>query len=77
MEMEMEKYLEQRSISTLNLKTRENNCLIAADVQTIGDLLRINRRELVNLRNLGVKGIALINNALKDQGIETTPFSKW
>ena len=59
----LEKKLEKRSILTLNLNTRENNCLISEGIQTIGDLLRIDRLELRKLRNLGNKGIVLINNA--------------
>lgn len=75
LETYLEKDLDKRSILTLNLNTRENNSLIAEDIQTIGDLLRIDRHELRKLRNLGNKGIVLINNALKYEGIETDPFS--
>ena len=63
-----------RSILILGLKTRELNCLNASGINTIGELLNINRFDLRRFRNLGGKGITLINKALKDEGINTEEF---
>lgn len=65
---------DQRSILILGLKTRELNCLKAVGIETIGQLLSIDRFYLRKIRNLGMIGIKEINKKLKDLGIETTDF---
>lgn len=74
---ELEVEADNRSISILGLNTRELNCLKAYDVETIGELLTIDRLELRKFRNLGKKGINNINKKLKDLGIETPDFRTW
>jgi len=71
---EIERKEDQRSISILGLKTRELNCLRAMEIETIGDLLSVNRYELQKFRNLGKKGIIDINQKLKKVGVETQDF---
>jgi len=71
---DLNKKSDTRHISILNLKTREFNCLIAGDVKTIGELLAIDRHELRKFRNLGSKGIEMINASLENIGIKTEPF---
>ena len=66
-----------RSILILGLNTREINWLKAAEVETIGELLSIDRFELRRYRNIGKKGIIDINKKLKDFGIETPDFRTW
>ena len=68
---------DKRSIVCLGLKTREINRLKAADVNTVGELLNIDRFDLRRFRNLGSKGIVMINEALKKDGIETESFVAW
>ena len=68
---------DKRSIVCLGLKTREINSLKAADVNTVGELLNVDRFDLRRFRNLGSKGIAMINEALKEDGIETESFVTW
>ena len=68
---------DKRSIVCLGLKTRDLNCLKAANVNTVGELLNFDRFELRKIRNLGEKGIIAINKALKDKGIETEEFLLW
>ena len=65
---------DSRSILILGLNTREINCLKAAEVETIGELLAIDRFKLRRFRNLGKKGIVDINKKLKDFGIDTPEF---
>ena len=43
-------------------------------VNTVGELLTVGRFDLTKCRNLGPKGIVMINKALKDDGIETEDF---
>lgn len=71
---ELEVKEDQRSILILGLKTREVNCLKSAEIETIGDLLSIDRRDLRRIRNLGDKGINDINQKLKEAGVSTTEF---
>ena len=71
---ELEVKEDQRSILILGLKTREVNCLKSAEIETIGDLLSIDRRYLRRIKNLGDKGINDINQKLKEVGVNTTEF---
>ena len=68
---------DKRSIYILGLGTRENNCLRANGIKTIGELLSVDRLELRKFRNLGKKGIIDINKKLKDFGIDTPEFRTW
>ena len=65
---------DKRSIKCLGLKTRENNCLRNAGINTVGELLCESRRGLIKYRNMGAKGILMINKAIKDDGIDTEDF---
>ena len=66
-----------RSVLLLGLNTREINCLKAAEIETIGELLAVHRHELRKVINLGKKGINDINKKIKDFGINTTEFCTW
>ena len=74
---DLNKESDTRHIRTLNLKIREFNCLRAGGIKTIGELLAIDRHELIKFRNLGSKGIEKINASLENIGIETEPFISW
>ena len=63
-----------RSLLILGLNTRELNCLKSAEIETIGELLAVDRFKLRRLRNLGTKGVININKKLKDFGIDTPEF---
>lgn len=65
---------DSRSIFILGLNTREETSLKSADINTIGELLSIDRFELRLYRNIGKKGIININRKLKDFGINTPEF---
>ena len=66
-----------RSFLILGLKTRQINCLKAVEIETIGELLAVDRFELRRYRNIGKKGIVDINKKLKDFGINTPEFRTW
>ena len=74
---ELEVESDKRSILILGLNTRELNCLRAANIETIGELLSIDRFYLKKFRNINKKRIDNINRKLKDFGIETPNFRTW
>lgn len=74
---ELEVEADKRSLLILGLNTRELNCLKAAGIETIGELLSFDRFDLRKLRNMGKKGIDDVNKKLKDFGIETPNFRTW
>ena len=65
---------DKRSILILGLNTRELNSLKNWGIETIGELLALDRFELRLFRNIGKKGINNINKKLKDFGIKTPDF---
>jgi DNA-directed RNA polymerase subunit alpha len=60
-----------RSIDELGLSTRTYNSLRRADIHTIGQLLRLDDRGLMSIRNLGAKGIEEIRQRLEAFGYRT------
>jgi len=68
------KATDKRSVVCLGLETREFNCLKSAGVHTVGELLSVDRCDLRKIRNLGRKGIVMINESLKADGIKTNDF---
>ena len=75
--IEIEADSDPRSIFLLGLNRREINCLQAAEIETIGELLAVDRHDLRRFRNLGRKGINDINKKIKDFGINTPEFRTW
>ena len=75
--IEIEADSDPRSIFLLGLNRREINCLQAAEIETIGELLAVDRHRLARFRNLGKKGINNINKKIKDFGINTPEFRTW
>jgi DNA-directed RNA polymerase subunit alpha len=57
-----------RSIDELGLSTRTFNSLRRADISTIGQLLRLDERGLLAIRNLGSKGVEEIRQHLEAFG---------
>ena len=43
--------------ASLNLSVRALNCLKAADVETLGDLVQYNKTDLLKFRNFGKKSL--------------------
>lgn len=61
--------LSKLTIDELDLPTRIYNSLRNGGIETIGDLLQTPRRDLISMRNMGVKSIAVIEEKLKERGI--------
>lgn len=49
----------------MNLSVRALNCLKAADVETLGDLVSFNKNDLLKFRNFGKKSLSELENLLE------------
>lgn len=58
------------TVDELDLPTRIYNSLRNAGIETVGQLLTTPRKELMNYRNLGAKSLTVIEESLKEKGIE-------
>jgi len=59
----------QRSIDELELSVRSSNCLKAAKVQTIGDLVSYEESEVIKFHNFGKKSLDEIKSLLISMGL--------
>ena len=62
-ELHMRQLLKTKLVDK-DLSVRALNCLKAADVETIGDLVRLNRSELLKFRNFGKKSLTELDALL-------------
>lgn len=58
------------TIDELDLPTRIYNSLRNGGIETIGQLVDAPRKELISMRNMGGKSISIIEEKLKEKGIE-------
>lgn len=58
------------TVDELDLPTRIYNSLRNAGIETIGQLLTTPKKELMNYRNLGAKSLSVIDESLKEKGID-------
>jgi len=58
-----------RSIEELELSVRSFNCLEAAGIKTIRDLVQKGESEMLKYRNFGRKSLSEIKNILKEMGL--------
>lgn len=54
----------------LDLSVRALNCLKAADVETLGDLVAYNKNDLLKFRNFGKKSLTELEDLVKAKGLE-------
>ncbi|MDZ7741452.1 MAG: DNA-directed RNA polymerase subunit alpha [Bacteroidota bacterium] len=54
----------------LDLSVRALNCLKAADVETLGDLVAYNKNDLLKFRNFGKKSLTELEELVKSKGLE-------
>ena len=54
----------------LDLSVRALNCLKAADVDTLGDLVQFNKNDLLKFRNFGKKSLTELEELVKNKGLE-------
>ena len=58
-----------KSIEELELSVRAFNCLEAAGIKTIRDLVQKTESEMLKYRNFGRKSLTEIKNILKEMGL--------
>lgn len=69
-----EDYLHMRKLlktplTELDLSVRAYNCLRAADIQTLGDLVNHDVADLLKFRNFGKKSLAELEEIVRDKGL--------
>ncbi|MBX7151168.1 DNA-directed RNA polymerase subunit alpha [bacterium] len=57
------------SVDELELSVRSHNCLRAAGIKTIGDLVSKNESEMLKYRNFGRKSLTELNKILEERGM--------
>ena len=58
------------TVEELDLPTRIANCLKNANLETVKDLIEIQRSELSKIKNLGAKSLGLIEEKLNEKGLK-------
>ena len=62
----------------MNLSVRALNCLKAADVETLGDLVQFNKNDLLKFRNFGKKSLTELDDLLEGLNLSfVTDISKY
>jgi DNA-directed RNA polymerase subunit alpha len=68
----------EKSVEELELSVRSSNCLRAAEIKTIGDLVLKSEPEMLKYRNFGRKSLKEIQDILSEMGLhfgmDTTPY---
>jgi DNA-directed RNA polymerase subunit alpha len=54
----------------MELSVRALNCLKAADVETVGELVSFHKSDLLKFRNFGKKSLIELENLIKSKGLE-------
>ncbi|MEE4310931.1 MAG: DNA-directed RNA polymerase subunit alpha [candidate division KSB1 bacterium] len=57
------------SVDELELSVRSHNCLMAANIKTIGDLVKRDEQEMLKFRNFGRKSLTELSKILEDKGL--------
>ena len=65
-------------LGEMNLSVRALNCLKAADVETLGDLVQFNKTDLLKFRNFGKKSLTELDDLLESLNLSFgTDISKY
>ncbi len=57
------------SVDELELSVRSHNCLTAANIKTIADLVRRDEQEMLKFRNFGRKSLSELTKILEEKGL--------
>lgn len=57
-------------LTEMELSVRALNCLKAAEVETLGELVSFNKADLLKFRNFGRKSLTELENLVKNMGLE-------
>ncbi len=63
------KKLLKMSVDELELSVRSHNCLKAANIKTIGDLVSREEQEMLKFKNFGRKSLMELGKILEDRGL--------
>ena len=75
--LHMRQLLKTRLVD-MNLSVRALNCLKAADVETLGDLVQFNKTDLLKFRNFGKKSLTELDDLLESLNLSFgTDISKY
>ena len=75
--LHMRQVLKQK-LSDMNPSVRALNCLKAADVETLGDLVQFNKNDLLKFRNFGKKSLTELDDLLAGLNLQFgTDISKY
>ena len=66
--LHMRQLLKTRLVD-MDLSVRALNCLKAADVETLGELVAYNKNDLLKFRNFGKKSLTELEELVKDKGL--------
>jgi DNA-directed RNA polymerase subunit alpha len=56
-------------LSDMDLSVRALNCLKAADIDTIGDLVSYNKNDLLKFRNFGKKSLTELEDLVENKNL--------
>ena len=59
----------ERSIASLDLSVRASNCLEAAKIHTVGDLVRLDENQLMQLRSFGKTSLMEVKRKISELGL--------
>jgi DNA-directed RNA polymerase subunit alpha len=59
----------EKSVEELELSVRSSNCLRAAEIRTLGDLVQKSEPEMLKFRNFGRKSLKEIQDILSEMGL--------
>ena len=54
----------------MNLSVRALNCLKAADIESLGDLVSFNKNDLLKFRNFGKKSLTELEDLVETKNLE-------
>lgn len=57
-------------LSDMDLSVRALNCLKAADVETLGELVQFNKNDLLKFRNFGKKSLTELDELVEKKGLQ-------
>jgi len=57
------------ALTELDLSVRAYNCLKAADIRTLGDLVQLEISDMMKFRNFGKKSLTELEQLVSDKGL--------
>jgi len=57
------------SLGEMDLSVRAYNCLKAADIKTLGELVQLDMADMMKFRNFGKKSLTELENLVEEKGL--------